>query len=612
MEGDIHKRVIAPTERLFVPHRKRLTCAYVINDEGARELRIDYGVKEITFDEARFFPFGERLAGEPCFTGEAAMAWGPGYAWDELEPLIEALLEEGILARGEVVVDARGGGLVASRLPPSVCPAPRTWTRDDCEALTQELGGRPIELGNLEAVIPAARIAHPALDTDARQVGEANVYPPRLRLDRETEWRVCQYAGSRYRDEAPMNVTALKAMIRHWKPMMVTFMAVRAEIQARLQLPAAPWAIGDLHILATSVLALPAFQLMAGGGSSPARPLHPVMSSLFRITDGIRMTTDTMQLSIEHNHHPEERITAAEVHVFAERRSLLVGTTGVCAGPKALIDEFLAAAVDGIRPDGIADGIAAAELPPDVRALVTELPVAVDYGLLGQQAWAVSHAVWLAMSRAYEALLAIVEPLELAGSPAQLRVRLRADWELLERQQLTQTFDREVHRRAYADSYERSWRAARAPVGHPTLAAQLAPRPPGASHTAAADRLRGALATRFGGDSGEASAAVAHITEALIEYVRHEQVVLASATAIQAAINAQLDRPRPTRALTARDLHSNYTIGVGPGVFPYLFDAIDDALGVWVECTERYIDVADREIDAASPTRYASDIAGRQ
>jgi len=611
MEGDIDKRVIEPTERLFVPHRKRLMCAYVINEEGARELRIDYGVKEITFDEARFFPFGERLASEPCFTGEAAMAWGPGYAWDELEPLIDALLAEGILTRGEVVVDARGGGIVESRLPPSVCPVPRTWTHDDCEALTQELGGRAIELGNLEAVIPAGRIAHPALDTDARQVGEANVYPPRLRLDRETEWRVCQYAGSRYRDEAPMNVTALKAMIRHWKPMMVTFMAVRAEIQARLQLAPAPWAIGDLHILATSVLALPAFQLMTGGSASlrPPRALHPVMSSLFRITDGIRMTTDTMQLSIEHNHHPDERITAAEVHVFAERRSLLVGTTGVCAGPKALIDEFLAAAVDGIRPEGIPASIADAELPAEVRALIAELPAAVEYGLLGQQAWAVSHAVWLAMSRTYEALLAILEPLELAGGAAQLRIRLRADWELLERQQFTRTYDREVHRRAYADSYERSRRAARHPVGDSTLAAQLAPRPPDASHTAAADRLRGMLGARFAGDAG---AAVAPLTDALIDYVRHEQVVLASAAAIQAAINARLDRPRPTRRLTVRDLHSNYTIGVGPGVFPYLFDAIDDALGVRVECTERAIDVADRTTNAPSSPCCASDIAGRQ
>jgi len=43
------------------------------------------------------------------------------------------------------------------------------------------------------------------------------VFPPRLRLDRDTEWRVCQYAGSRYRDDAPMNVTALKA-IKYWKP----------------------------------------------------------------------------------------------------------------------------------------------------------------------------------------------------------------------------------------------------------------------------------------------------------------------------------------------------------------------------------------------------------
>ena len=62
------------------------------------------------------------------------------------------------------------------------------------------------------------------------------------------------------------------------------------------------------------VLALPAFQLLKGGGSSPQPPLHPVLSSLFRITDGIRMTTYEVLFSIERTHRADEPMTAAELY----------------------------------------------------------------------------------------------------------------------------------------------------------------------------------------------------------------------------------------------------------------------------------------------------------
>jgi hypothetical protein len=179
---------IQPTERLYVPYRKRMSHAYVTSGGGARELRIDYGIKEISFDEERLFAFGEQLVQQASFTGESATGWGPGYDWEELLPLLESLLDEGILKR-DGAGDQRGGGLVPSLVPPSMCPLPRSWSLAECESITLDLANRAIEIGYLEAVVPVFRIAHPALDADDRQVGEANVYPPRLRLDRETEWR---------------------------------------------------------------------------------------------------------------------------------------------------------------------------------------------------------------------------------------------------------------------------------------------------------------------------------------------------------------------------------------------------------------------------------------
>jgi hypothetical protein len=427
---------------------------YATSESGVRELYIYYGVKEISFDEERLFPFGEQLVSQQSFVAESATTWGPGYEWSEVRPMLEALLHEGIIQRDDSVDDPRGGGLVPSQLPPSTCPVPRSWTPDQCEAITGDLGGRAVEIGHMESVLSVYRLAHPALDADGRQVGEANVFPPGLRLDRETEWRVCQYSGSRYRDRAPMNITALKAMIKYWKPIMVVLLQVRAELLARLERPWQGWTVGDLHMLSCVVLTVPGYQLLKGASVAPP-PVHPILSSLFRITDGIRMVTHEMMfLSAERTKSPDEMVTAADVHSWAERNGLLLGGAGVCAGPKALIDEFLATAVDGVPVQG------SIELPPEVRDLLTELPDILDYSLLGLQAWGISRSVWLAMSKTYKALRPIFETA--TGETAErLREGLADGWRGLDQGKVADDYERDVHEVVYRDIYEQSWRAQR-------------------------------------------------------------------------------------------------------------------------------------------------------
>ena len=580
------RAVVKRTDRLCVPHRKRMSHAYVTSESGVRELCLYYGDKEVTFDEQRLFAFGEQLVNQPSFIAEDATAWGPGYDWEEIRELLETLVEEGIVKRGDAADDPRGGGLVPSQLPPSQCPVPRMWSAAECESITLDLGGRALEIGNLEAVVQSYRIAHPALDSDGRQVGEANVFPPGLRLDRDTEWRVCHYAGSRYRDDAPMNVTALKAMIKHWKPMMATLLAVRAEAVARLQRSRAGWTIGDLHTFSRIVLALPAYLLMKRGRASPSQSsgpvaLHPVLSSLYRIVDGIRMTThDMLFLSHERTRSPEEPITGAEIYRFAEHQGLFLSDHGVCAGPQALIDELFAVVFspfDAERPGETA-------LPAEIHALLAELPAAVDYALLGLQVWGVSRSVWLAMSRAYRILRGVLGPAtgEIAG---RLRTRLAEDWQLLERERIAVESEAEVHRVVYADAYEQSWRGLAAPGGSPSHADRIAPRPMGAEHRVLAAQLRDIMTDRLVG-SGLAAAEVDRVVEVVVDYVRAEQGILASTAEIQDAINALLDRPRPTRPLAALDLRMLFTMhGGSKSWFPYLFDTLEDELGFRVACT---------------------------
>jgi hypothetical protein len=613
--------VVERADRLHVPHRKRLTHAYVTTESGARELCLYYGTKEVVFDEERFFAFGELLLRQTSFLAEAATSWGPGYEWSEIQPMLEALVGDGIIKRGEAIDDPRGGGLVPGTLPPSVCPVARTWSAADCESITRDLGGRPVELGHLEAILSVYRIAHPALDADDRQVGEANVFPPGLRLDRETEWRVCQYPGSRYRDEAPMNVTALKAMIKHWKPMMVTLLAVRSELYGRLQRIRNRWTVGDMHLFSGVVLSLPGFQLMTRGGSSRQPPVHPVLSSLFRITDGIRMTTHLMLfLSDERTRLPAEPTTATELYEFAERNGMFLSAHGVCAGPRPLIDEFLAIAFDGTPVQG-AEGL---ELPPEVKDLLSRLPAAVDYALLGLQSWAVSRSIWLAMSRAYRTLREVLEAStgDIRGGAAdtgvgeRLRARVHDDWEKLDQGRIADSYEHDVHVDVYTDTYEQSWRALRSPIGASTLAERIAPRPEGPVHAAAARRLRDLLGARcsaagLGLRSG--APALDRIAAALVRYLREEQAILGATEEIQAAINTLLDRAPARRRLTARDLHVNFTMyGGSIAQFPYLFDMLQDELDIRVECTADTIEITDLGVGRteSDPPRYASTSAG--
>ncbi|HET9626439.1 MAG TPA: hypothetical protein VFP84_33990 [Kofleriaceae bacterium] len=542
----------------------------------------------MSFDEERLFAFGEQIGSVPSFTGEQAMTWGPGYAWDELAPLLAALLDEGILARGDGH-EERAGGLVDSPLPPSKCPVAKFFSNDTCEDLTRELSGHAVEMGNLEIAIAMHRIAHAALDTDDRQVGEGNVYPPGLRLDRDTEWRVCQYPGSRYRDALPMNVTALKAMIKYWRPILATILHVRREMLARMGEPARPpWTIGELHTFSSVVLALPTFLLMQRGGSQPQVALDPVLSSMFRITDGIRMTTYDMMFSIEHTLDVNLAVDGAGIYEYAEKYAALIGTTGVCAGPEPMIREFLSIVIDGSNNEQLADR----ELPPQVQHLLTQLPAAVDYGLYSMQVAALTSTIWLQMSEATEAVLAVLASDAAAADPRCVRLRnaLLGDWQQLETLQHTRTYDRNVHWIAFRDAYARSHAIARTSIGPAELDAAVAPVAHGALHDRAADELRGLLASY-------PASIVEPMIDIVLGYLRREQAMLAHAAELQAQINRVLDRPAARRPPAMPDLLSAMSYGARKTWFPHLFATLARGLGISITHTATTIDITARNPD---------------
>ena len=97
------------------------------------------------------------------------------------------------------------------------------------------------------------------------------------------------------------------------------------------------------------MLAVPTYQLARQQGRVSNGQLHPVLSNMFRVTDGVRLTTHHMLFVpvSEATTTPDTPVTAHDIHAYAERNYSLHSDHGVCAGPGNMIDQFLRVLVEG-------------------------------------------------------------------------------------------------------------------------------------------------------------------------------------------------------------------------------------------------------------------------
>lgn len=587
-------------DELILLNHKRVVSQYSTTDSGATELYLYYGEKEISFDEPALFAFGEALAKQARFVAREATTWGEGYDWSVVQPLLEQLIEEGILQDATSIVSVsehNRSGVCSSPLPPAPCSVPRTW--HECEAITRELTGRPLELGYLELVIPIYRVAHIALDAEERQVGEANVFPTQLRLDVPTDWRTCLHAGSRYQDEQPMNVTSLKSIRQHWSQTMAALLRVREAYLRRFPEARQGWTLGHLQRLSALVLTLPAYLLMRSERRVDNGQLHPVLSSMFRITDGVRMTVHSMLFmpDLEPTLSPTAPISSAELYAYVERNNLFHSDHGVCAGPKAMIEEFLRTLVDG----QLTEGVVAVVLDAPVDAALADIESAFDYGLFGLQAHAVVHSLWPIMTRTYEQLWSIIETW--SGKKTAIfrdfQERLQRSVRLLQTESLFATEAWRVNReQAYTDMYAQSARGLGATPASGTLAHHITPRQL-THHTLAEDQLHTVLQQRF----SNANADVERLVTTLLNYLCREQAIVQLACEIQSHINSLLGRTLPKRPFTASDINLFYRLQDRDARLPYLADELSEALGLRIAVTKDSIGIFDRTVVSSNTIR---------
>ena len=558
---------LQPGDELRLPMSRRMVVQQAVSDEGRPELILYYEDKEVSFDEPHLFAFGETLARQDRFRADAATAWGDGYDWSEVRDLLENLVEAGILELGAPEIEVPTSGHArTSLLPPARATIARSWA--DCAAITDELAGRAVDPAHLELIVPMFRVAHIALDADGRQVGEANVFPRPLRLDTPTEWKACPFPGTRYMADRPMNASALKAMRNHWPQMMAALKFIRAHFLRRFPAAADGWTLAHVERLAALVLAVPTYQLVRTGAE--AAPLHPALSSLFRVTDGLRMATHQMMFIPvgEPVLPPDTPITAEAIFDYAERNYSFHSETGVCAGPSHMVREFLDVVLHGKEDEDFA-------FDPEVAAALDAVDAAFEYGLHALRAHTALFRFWPAMARSYERLAEIAGAAVARGETryVDLATRLSAHVSNMQRVTLLGTEERRSDRdRAYAEIFDQCGLGLRAAgVG---LLAQLASAR--TRSNALADHLAKTLTARLG-HSHHTTACAAAVAEFALE----TQAIIAVSERCQAAVNTSIGRATPRRAFSAADIavHGRL-LGNVPQRLPFLTEEVAEALGI--------------------------------
>ncbi|MDY7230803.1 hypothetical protein [Hyalangium rubrum] len=577
---------VDPHEMLYLPLRRRFMSEYVDTPEGTKELRLFFGFKEISFDEPELFSFGETLIKQEQFMAGSATTWSSGepLPWERVKNMLEALLNEEVLSREPPKPPPESEHhrkmLEAEALRDA--PTEPLWWNPDCPRVMERLVGRPLELGFLESVLPVHRIAHPAFDAEGRHVGESNVFPDAMRMKLQTEWRVCRYPGSRYLNEALMNLTALKAMTRYWKPILQEVLEVRAEFLRRYPPPPdGSWRMGDLHAMAYSVLALPTLMLMRANAPVPNGALDPVLSSLFRVTDGVRMVTAYLLFLPEMPMTYDTPMTAAELFRVTEHDNHFISNRGVCAGPQLMVEEFFGTLLDG-KP--------VANAPPPQAAWDAEIPAAVDYALHGLKLYCLQFNLWSHMCRAYELIRAAL--LEVEDAPesvlGRLRARIERDWQHILPTRLNQSTQRDWAEARYIEMFDQAQRGLRGFREDARMHLRDAFTPARDEVDENARRqLQELLRTRAGSLSEARRHALDAVANTLAGYLAIERSTLRALENVQRQVNALLQRPHPARKFSNTDLSLHHRLRVGTiGVLPYLPEVFRDELGIAIENTE--------------------------
>jgi hypothetical protein len=400
--------------------------------------------------------------------------------------------------------------------------------------------------------------------------------------------------------------------------MMALLSKVRAAYLQRFPQARAGWTVGHVERLATSVLAVPTYQLMRADGAVANGDLHPALSSMFRVTDGLRMVMHQMLFVpiAEPTLQPDTPITTAEISAYAERNHSFHSEHGVCAGPQAMINEFLAVLVDGAAVQGADEALQQAGL----QAAQADIEPALDYALLGLQVHAAVFSLWPAMARSYGRLTDISAAWAAHGGAAVSRLAQRLAGTVAGLQTSTYLATeawRSEREAVYADMYAQcaaGLSASGLAGDDDDLPGQL--RPVLSCTHAAADRaLEQRLQQSHGQPDRSDRADLRAFRNALMDFLLQLQATLRVAGEAQARLNRHLGRAAPLQAFTADDLNLHNALqGAAPPRMAYLVHEIETWLGVRLVVDADAIRVTLKEtetpFDALAAASHHPDLPG--
>lgn len=609
------QRALHQDDELLFPMSKGAFAQYWEDEETPRELRVYFRDKEIAFDDPDFYSFGETLIKQSRFRAGDALQWG-NYEWPRVREMLSDLIEAEVLKYADEIEDIPAALRHEERetlLMPARVDHGKTW--DDCEEIMTMISGTPLETGYVELVIPIFRVAHMYIDADDRQVGEANVFPPAMRLDRPTLWRTCTYSGTRYQPDLPMNVTALRIMRNQWRQMMVIVRRISDAYRARFpEIDERGWTVGDIERMTVCVLALPTYQLMKVENRVENGKLHPALSSAFRLTDGLRMLMHHMLFVPfgEPTRSGTTPMTGFEAHQYAERNYSFHTAHGVCAGPPAMVEDFLAVILDRADPKGGWPDV----IDPEVQDALDEVDRAVDYGLLGLQAFGSVFSLFPTSTAGHSELREIITSWTKSDSATLARLRERSE-KIHEVTQDVGWLKSDAFRKsrlvAYNEMYQKCGFGLTGEFPHPSLEDQYENVPPLPEELQA--QLKDAFARHFH-DLEDGDELFTRLADWLGRFISFVQVATRVSLDVQNRINALLGREQPRKTFMGRDL-GKY-IGLDKSVdsknerreVPFLIDDIAKVLKITIDVTVdgvtitegvRNIAAAPREIPLDEP-----------
>ncbi|MBK8273842.1 MAG: hypothetical protein IPK89_13555 [Sphingomonadales bacterium] len=120
----------------------------------------------------------------------------------------------------------------------------------------------------------------------------------------------------------------------HWRQMMALLLRIREAYLNRFPAARSGWTVGDVERLTVSVLALPSYMLLRCKEPVANGDLHPALSNLFRVTDGLRMVMHQMLFLplYEPMKQPDMLVVAGDILDYADRNFRSIPITAFAPG----------------------------------------------------------------------------------------------------------------------------------------------------------------------------------------------------------------------------------------------------------------------------------------